>query len=137
MRVGTPPVVQMSILEAALEIWDGIDIASLRARSIELSEIFIRDVEARCPMLALASPRDPAMRGSQVSFRFEHGYAAMQALIARGVIGDFRAPDRMRFGFAPLYIDEGDVRRAVDILAHVLADRAWDRPEYSRREAVT
>jgi kynureninase len=61
----------------------------------------------------------------------------MQALIARGVIGDFRAPDRMRFGIAPLYIDEGDVRRAVDILARVLADRAWDRPEYRRREAVT
>jgi kynureninase len=137
MRVGTPPVVQMSILEAALEIWDGIDMASLRARSIELTELFIREVEARCPMLALASPRDPAMRGSQVSFRFEHGYAAMQALIARGVIGDFRAPDRMRFGIAPLYIDEGDVRRAVDILARVLADRAWDRPEYRHREAVT
>jgi kynureninase len=88
-------------------------------------------------MLALASPRDPAMRGSQVSFRFEHGYAAMQALIARGVIGDFRAPDRMRFGIAPLYIDEADVRRAIDILARVLADRAWDHPEYKRREAVT
>ena len=137
MRVGTPPVVQMSILEAALEIWDGIDMVRIRARSIELTELFIREVEARCPMLALASPRDPAMRGSQVCFRFEHGYAAMQALIARGVIGDFRAPDRMRFGFAPLYIDEADVRRAVDILARVLADRVWDRPEYRRREAVT
>jgi kynureninase len=137
MRVGTPPVVQMSILEAALEIWDGVDMASLRARSIELTELFIREVEARCPILVLASPRDPAKRGSQVSFRFEHGYAAMQALIARGVIGDFRAPDRMRFGFAPLYIDEGDVRRAIDILARVLADRAWDRPEYRRREVVT
>ena len=88
-------------------------------------------------MLTLASPRNPAMRGSQVSFRFEHGYAAMQAMIARGVIGDFRAPDRMRFGFTPLYIDEGDVRRAVDILTWVLTDRAWDRPEYRRREAVT
>jgi kynureninase len=127
----------MSILEAALEIWDGVDMAQIRARSIELTELFIREVEARCPMLALASPRDPAMRGSQVSFRFEHGYAAMQAMIARGVIGDFRAPDRMRFGVAPLYIDEGDVRRAVDILARVLVDRAWDRLEYRRREAVT
>jgi len=137
MRVGTPPVVQMSILEAALEIWDDVDLAALRARSIELSELFIREVEARCPALALASPRDPAMRGSQVSFRFKHGYAAMQALIARGVIGDFRAPDRMRFGFAPLYIDASDVRRAVGILAGVLDGRAWDRPEYKRREAVT
>ncbi|HLH49052.1 MAG TPA: kynureninase [Roseiarcus sp.] len=137
MRVGTPPVVQMSILEAALEIWDEVDLAALRARSIALSELFIREVEARCAALTLASPRDPAMRGSQVSFRFAEGYAAMQALIARGVIGDFRAPDRMRFGFAPLYIDEGDVRRAVDILAGVLDQRAWDRPEYKRREAVT
>jgi kynureninase len=137
MRVGTPPVVQMSILEAALEIWEAIDMGQIRARSIELTELFIREVEARCPMLALASPRDSALRGSQVSFRFEHGYAAMQALIARGVIGDFRAPDRMRFGFAPLYIDEGDVRGAVDILAGILADGAWDRPEYKRRGAVT
>ena len=88
-------------------------------------------------MLVLASPRDPARRGSQVSFRFEHGYAAMQALIARGVIGDFRAPDRMRFGFAPLYVDEGDVRTAIDILGGVLAELALDRPEYERREAVT
>jgi kynureninase len=137
MRVGTPPVVQMGILEAALEIWEAVDMLSLRARSIELSELFIREVEAQCPTLALASPRDPAMRGSQVSFRFEHGYATMQALIARGVIGDFRAPDRMRFGIAPLYIDEVDVRRAVEILADVLADRAWERPEYNRRGAVT
>ena len=90
-------------------------------------------------MLALASPRsssgDAGVRKSP--FRFEHGYAAMQALIARGVIGDFPGADRMRFGIAPLYIDEGDVRRAVDIIARVLADRAWDRPEYRRREAVT
>jgi kynureninase len=84
MRVGTPPVVQMSILEAALEIWDGIDMASLRARSIELTELFIREVEARCPMLALATPRDPAMRGSQVSFRFEHGYPAMPSCMRLG-----------------------------------------------------
>jgi kynureninase len=137
MRVGTPPVVQMSILEAALEIWDGVDMAAVRARSIELSELFIHEVEAQCPALTLASPRDPAIRGSQVSFSFEHGYAAMQALIARGVIGDFRAPDRMRFGFTPLYIDGGDVRRAVGVLAGVLAERAWDRLEYKRREAVT
>ena len=137
MRVGTPGVVQMSILESALDVWDGIDMSAVRARSIELTELFIGEVEARCPALQLASPRDPAMRGSQVSFRFEQGYATIQALIARGVIGDFRAPDRMRFGFAPLYIDEGDVRRAVDILAAVLAERAWDRSEYRDIKAVT
>jgi len=137
MRVGTPPVVQMTILEAALDIWDDVDMAALRARSIELSELFIRDVEARCPALSLASPRDPARRGSQVSFRFEHGYAAMRALIARGVIGDFRSPDRMRFGFAPLYIGEADVRRAADILAGVIEGGAWNDPVYMTREAVT
>jgi len=137
MRVGTPPVVQMSILEAALEVWDAVDMADVRARSIELTELFIREVEARCPQLKLGSPRDPQRRGSQVSFRFEHGYAAMQALIARGVIGDFRAPDTMRFGFAPLYIDEADVMKAVEILAGILDRREWDRPEFHRRAAVT
>jgi len=137
MRVGTPPVVQMSILEAALDIWVGIDMAALRARSIDLTELFIREVERQCPDLRLASPRDPALRGSQVSFRFEHGYAAMQALIARGVIGDFRAPDTMRFGFAPLYIDEADVLAAVGILAAILRERAFDAPEFRKREAVT
>ncbi|MGR3583092.1 MAG: kynureninase/PvdN C-terminal domain-containing protein, partial [Pseudooceanicola nanhaiensis] len=75
--------------------------------------------------------------GSQVSFRFEHGYAAMQALIARDVIGDFRAPDVMRFGFTPLYIDEADVRRAVGILAEVIDQRLWDRPEYRKAGRVT
>lgn len=137
MRVGTPPVVQMSILETALDVWDDVDMGELRARSIVLSETFIREVEAKCPGLKLASPRDPALRGSQVTFQFEHGYAAMQALIARGVIGDFRAPDNMRFGFTPLYIDEGDVKRAVDILAAILRDRTWDQPQYRKREKVT
>jgi kynureninase len=137
MRVGTPPVVQMSILEAALDVWDDVDMGELRARSIELSETFIREAEAKCPALRLTSPRNPALRGSQVTFQFEHGYAAMQALIAHGVIGDFRAPDNMRFGFTPLYVDEGDVKRAVDILAAILRDRTWDQPQYRKREKVT
>lgn len=137
MRVGTPPVLQMAALDAALEIWDNVDMAALRATSVALCERFIAGVEARCPELTLASPRDAARRGSQVSFRFEQGYAAMQALIARGVIGDFRAPDIMRFGFTPLYIDAGDVDAAVGILADVLGSRAWDRPEFQARHAVT
>ncbi|NKX45720.1 kynureninase [Roseicyclus persicicus] len=137
MRVGTPPVLQMSALEAAMEVWEGVEMADLRAASIALSETFIREVEARCPGLTLASPRDPAQRGSQVSFRFEHGYAAMQALIARDVIGDFRAPDIMRFGFTPLYVDEGDVVRAAEVLEEVIGGRLWDRPEYMARQRVT
>ncbi len=105
MRVGTPPVLQMSALEVALEAWDGVDMAELRAVSVRLCDLFIAEVEAKCPALELASPRDASQRGSQVSFRFEHGYAAMQALIARDVIGDFRAPDVMRLFFTNLYID--------------------------------
>ncbi|MGR3566540.1 MAG: kynureninase/PvdN C-terminal domain-containing protein, partial [Pseudooceanicola nanhaiensis] len=111
--------------------------AELRAVSVRLCDLFIAEVEAKCPALELASPRDASQRGSQVSFRFEHGYAAMQALIARDVIGDFRAPDVMRFGFTPLYIDEADVRRAVAILAEVIDQRLWDRPEYRKAGRVT
>jgi len=137
MRVGTPPVLAMAALDAALDIWDGVDMADLRARSIALSEMFIAGVEAACPMLTLASPRDPDARGSQVSFRFEHGYAAIQALIARGVIGDFRAPDIMRFGFTPLYTGERDVQTAIRILAQVMQQHLWDDPACRRPNAVT
>lgn len=137
MRVGTPPVLQLAALDAALDIWDQVDMDALRARATALMDRFIAGVEATCPDLTLATPRDAAARGSQVSFRFEHGYAAMQALIARGVIGDFRAPDIMRFGFTPLYIDEGDVDRAVAVLAGIMADRLWDNPDYQNKGGVT
>lgn len=137
MRVGTPPVIQLAALEHALTVWDDVDMHDLRAASIALSEQFIAEVEAQCPDLSLASPRDPHQRGSQVSFHFDNGYAAMQALIARGVIGDFRAPDIMRFGFTPLYLDADDVSGGVAILAEVLRDRLWDTPEYTTRQRVT
>ncbi len=137
MRVGTPPILQLAALEAAMDIWDGVEMADVRTRSIELSEAFIAGVEARCTDLTLASPRDPAARGSQVSFRHRDGYAIMQALIARGVIGDFRSPDILRFGFTPLYLSPDDVARAVDVLAEVMESRAWDRPEYRTRARVT
>lgn len=137
MRVGTPPVLQMSALEVALDVWEGLTMADLRAAQIALSELFIAEVEAKCPALTLASPRDPLARGSQVSFAFEHGYAAMQALIARGVIGDFRAPNIMRFGITPLYIDESDIHRAVAIMAEVLDAKLWDDPAYHQKSRVT
>ena len=137
MRVGTPPVIALKALEAALDIWDMVDMADIRAASIRLSEIFIDEVTARCPELVLNSPRDSARRGSQVSFCFPEGYAVMQALIARGVIGDFRAPDVLRFGFTPLYISEAEVRRAAIILQDVLKNRLWDDPAYQVQEAVT
>lgn len=137
MRVGTPPVLALAALDAALDVWDGIDMADIRRASIALSELFIAEVEARCPGLALASPRDPARRGSQVSFCHAEGYAVMQALIDKGVIGDFRAPDVMRFGFTPLYLRADDVRAAVSVLEQVIAGGLWDRPEYRARSAVT
>ena len=137
LRVGTPPILQLAVLQEALTTWDGVDMADLRAGSIALSERFIGEVSARCPELRLASPTDPETRGSQVSFGFQHGYAAMQALIARGVIGDFRAPDIMRFGFTPLYLDESDVVRAAEILEEVIKTRAYEAPEFQTRSRVT
>ncbi len=137
MRVGTPPVLALAALEAALDIWDMTTMQDVRESSIALSERFLKGVEASCPMLTLASPRDAAQRGSQVSFRFENGYAAIQALIARGVIGDFRAPDIMRFGFTPLFIDETDVGSAINIIADVMNNQRWDKPEFKTRARVT
>jgi kynureninase len=137
MRVGTPPVIQLTSLEAAMDIWDQVDMQDLRAKSIELCDLFIAEIEAACPELELASPRDGNQRGSQVSFRFREGYAAMQALIERGVIGDFRAPDIMRFGFTPLYIDADDVRAAVAIVKDVMTNDLWDNDAYKQRAAVT
>ena len=137
MRVGTPPIIQIAALAEALKLWDDIEMSDLRAASIELTELFIKRVESRCPQLKLASPRDPQQRGSQVSFSFEHGYAAMQALIDHKVVGDFRAPDIMRFGFTPLYIDSNDVEKAVDILAEILEKELWDQAKYHSRSKVT
>ena len=139
MRVGTPPILSLAALDAALGLWDGVDMAEVRARSIALSELFVAEVEARAAGhgLRLASPREGARRGSQVSFHCPEGYAVMQALIARGVIGDFRAPDLIRFGFAPLYNTEAEVAEAARRLADVLDARAWDRPEYRVRARVT
>ena len=137
MRVGTPPVIAMASLEAALDIWDMTTMTDIRAKSKELTSLFIDLIEARCPMLTLASPRDAGQRGSQVSFAFEQGYPAMQAIIDRGVIGDFRAPNIMRFGFTPLYIDAADVKAAVDIIADVMHTEAWKAEKYQVRAKVT
>jgi kynureninase len=137
MRVGTPPVLQMAALEAALDIWDDVSIHDIRKKSIELSELFIREVETRCPQLSLISPRDAQARGSQVSFAFENGYAVIQALIERGVIGDFRAPNVMRFGFTPLYLDTDDIMKAVEILDDIMKTESWNTDAFKKRSAVT
>jgi kynureninase len=137
MRVGTPPILALAALDAALDAWDGVEMAAVREKSIALCDLFIAEVEARCPALTLASPRDGKRRGSQVSFLHEEGYAIMQALIARGVIGDFRAPNAIRFGFTPLYIGKREVVSAVDVLADIMDNRLWDAPEFKQRGLVT
>ena len=137
---GTPPVISMVALEAALELWDKVDLRDVHAKSQALTDFFIELVEARCAGhgLTLVSPRDAARRGAQVSLSHPTaGYAIISALIADGVIGDFRAPDILRFGFAPLYTRFADVWHAVDRLAAILDGRLWDRPEFHARRTVT
>jgi len=136
---GTPNVLSMVALDASLDIWSRVDLDRLRTKSIELGDLFIAMVEARCAGhgFTLASPRDGQSRGSQVSFMHEEGYAIMQALIARGVIGDFRAPDIVRFGFTPLYTRYVDVWQAAEILYDIMETRAWDTPAFRTRAAVT
>jgi kynureninase len=137
--VSSPPILALAALEEGVELMLQVDLAQLRAKSLALTEAFIALVEARCAGLGLllATPRDSACRASQVSFAHEHGYALMQALIARGVVGDFRAPDLIRFGFTPLYIRHVDVWDAAETLREVLVSGAWQRPEFQNRAAVT
>lgn len=139
MNVGTPPVLALSALDTALDVWADVDMKELRKKSVGLCELFITEVEARCSEfgLKLASPRDESIRGSQVSFHCPEGYAVMQALIAHGVIGDFRAPDVIRFGFTPLYISYQDVLNAAEVLERVLREDLWRNPAYSKKEKVT
>jgi kynureninase len=136
-RVGTPPILSLAALEVGVDLLLEADIRELRHASTALTERLIAAVEAECPALRLVSPREPARRGSQVSFAHPEGYAIMQALIARGVIGDFRAPDIIRFGVAPLYVGASDIDAAVAHLRAVLDGSEWARPEYRTRAAVT
>lgn len=136
---GTQPILSMRALKGALDIWQEVDMAALREKSLGLTDLFIALVEKRCAAhgLELESPRDRSKRGSQVSFSHPHAYEIMQALIARGVIGDFRAPSTMRFGFTPLYVSYADVWRAVEILEDILRSGAWRDARFAVRSAVT
>lgn len=137
--VSSPSILAMVALEEGVDLFLKADFARVREKSIAQTEAFIALVEARCAGLGLtlATTRDASRRGSQVSFAHPHGYAVMQALIARGVIGDFRAPDLLRFGFTPLYVRHVDVWDAVEILRDVLASEAWRRAEFQTRAEVT
>ncbi len=136
---GTPPVIGMAALEVGVDLMLEADRAALFAKSRALCDLFVELVESQCAGLGLtlASPRDANARGSHVSFAHDHGYPVMRALIARGVVGDFRAPDILRFGFTPLYVGFEDVWRAVEVLRDVLASGSWDAPEFHARAAVT
>jgi len=136
---GTPPVLAMAALDAALDLWSEVDLADLRAKSVALADLLIELLDEQGPGLGLtlATTRNAKQRGSQVSFAHPEGYAVMQALIARGVIGDFRAPDAIRFGFTPLYIGEAEIRAAVDAIEDVVNNRRWDTAEYRKMAVVT
>ena len=138
-QCGTQPILSLRALQGALGIWDEVDMHRLREKSVALTELFIRLVEGLCAGhgLVLESPRDPALRGSQVAFAHDHAYEIMQALIERGVIGDFRAPSTLRFGFTPLYLSHADVAHAARVLADVLESGLWREPRFAVRGAVT
>jgi len=134
---GTPPIISLRGVDAALDALEGVEVAALRERSLSLTRLFMARIAALLPGLDIVTPRPPSLRGSQVSIAFEHGYSVVQAMIERGVIGDFRAPDIMRFGFAPLYLRFVDAWDAAEILAGCIRDEVWRDPRYSQRFAVT
>ncbi len=133
--VGTPPILSLAALEVGVDLMLEAPIDLVREKSVALTERFLTAMEAR--EFRSITPADPTRRGSQVSFRHPDGYAIVLALIARGVIGDFRAPDVMRFGFAPLYVRYQDVDDAVAILDDVMRAEVWRDPRYQQRRAVT
>jgi kynureninase len=136
---GTPPILGLAALEVGVDLQLEADPGTVEAKGRALTDLFIAEVEARNvdPDLALASPRDGAARGLHVAFSHPQGYALVQAMMARGVVGDFRAPDVARFGFSPLFLSFAEVWEAAKILCEVLATRAWDRVEFQTRAAVT
>jgi kynureninase len=137
--VGTPHVLSMSALDEALSVFDGIDLSEVEAKAASLTRMFIDLADRRLAEhdFVVATPRDAPMRGSHVSLRHSNAYPIVQALIAAGVVGDFRQPDVARFGFAPLYLRHVDVWDAVDRLVEVMESGAWRDPARAVRNAVT
>ena len=137
MRIGTPPVLQMAVLEEALKIWEKVNISDVRKKSIELTEYFISEMSDLAPKLRLASPKDALLRGSQVSFFSNNGYPIIQALISEGIIGDFREPNIIRFGFNPLFNTKSDIKKAAKNLSRIISSKAWKKTLFSIRRQVT
>lgn len=136
---GTPSVLGLAALECGVDLLARANMGALRRKAQALGQLFIARMEARCGEFGfrLVSPADPELRGSQVSYAHPHGYEIVQALKAAGVVGDFRAPDVLRFGLTPLYLRHADVFEAVERLRQVCLTRAWDQPEFRERAAVT
>jgi len=139
MLCGTQPILSMRALAGALEVWEDVELDQVREKSLRLTDLFIDLVEEGCGSfgVTLAAPHERTTRGSQVSLRHPHGYEIMQALIDQGVIGDFRSPDFMRFGFAPLYLSYTDVYVAATILHDILANGTWRAARFANRATVT
>lgn len=137
--VGTQPILSLATMEVGIDIALSVDGAQLREKSLALTSLFIALVEDRLAAhpLTLITPRDESQRGSHVSFRHPEGFAVVKALVAAGVIGDYREPEVMRFGFTPLYLGYADVWDAVETLREVLDSASWDTAEFKRRGAVT
>lgn len=138
-QCGTPGILAISALEVGVDLLAEAGMDRLREKSCALSDLFLELMAERCGEFGFepACPAESAQRGSQASFHHPDGYAIMQAIIARGVIGDFRAPDILRFGFAPLYNRFEDVWQAVETMRTVMAEEAWREPQFQSRRAVT
>lgn len=136
---GTPSVVALAIMEAGVDVMCRTNPQRVLEKSRALTALFIDLIDQECSGfgLKLVSPTDPDQRGSQIAYQHEQGYPIIQALIAKGVVGDFRAPDILRFGFAPLYNSYGDVWEAVQRLKRILVEQTWRQPEFSQRHAIT
>jgi kynureninase len=137
MIAGTPSVIALSVLDAALDAFDGLDLGASHKKSMALADLFHDRVAAACPELVRGTPTAQAERGCQLAYHHPNAYAVVQALIARGVVGDFREPNIARFGFAALYLSYTEAARAADILVDIMTTAAWQRPEYAVRAKVT
>ena len=134
---GTPPILALAALEAGVATFDGVDMAAVRAKSLALADLFLEAVQAGAPGVFEVTSAPAPDRGSQITFRHPDGYAMVQALIAAGVVGDFRAPDILRFGFTPLYLSYAEVAEAARRLVELVKAEGWRDERFSRRQAVT
>ena len=136
-RIGTPEILQMAALESSLKIWNTIDVSQVRETSRYLTDVFIKEVKSGCPNLVLASPENSINRGSHVSFYSANGYPIIQALRSNGIIGDFREPNLMRFGFNPLFNSKQDAIFAAETLCRIILNREWEKPNFLKKKTVT